>query len=82
VVNDAFLAIQASLADAHTVAIARGLDDATLRQGATDVLDLVASRWVSECPDLAEACRRWRERVESRRPGTSMAEVLVPEQLD
>jgi glutamate--cysteine ligase len=79
-VSDEILAIQASVADAPTVAIERGLDDATLRRAAIDVLDLVASRWVDECPNLAEACRLWRERVESRRLGT-MAELLVPEQL-
>jgi glutamate--cysteine ligase len=81
-VSDELLAIPASVADAHTVAIERGLDDATLRRAAIDVLDLVASRWVIECPDLAEACRLWRERVESRLLGTSVAELLVPERLD
>lgn len=80
--SDELLAIRASVADAPTAAMVSGLDDATLRRAATDVLDLVASRWAADCPDLADACSLWRERVESRRLATSVAEVVVPEQLD
>ena len=71
-----------SVTDACTVAVERGLDDATRRRAATDVLDLAALRWVADCPDLADACSLWRERVESRRVGTSVAELVAPEQLD